>query len=104
MGGKCQAPSLWLWEESWMLERHLRKQRPSFDVLGCLGTWMGYVNEMLDEIMLALFMVETGFLARWPPSTPATFRADFFLRTFTLEKERERGFFSSARWIWGPEK
>lgn len=57
-------------------------------MLGCLGTWMGYLNGMLDEIMLALFMVETRFLARWLPSMPATSNADFFLRNFTLEKEK----------------
>lgn len=58
-------------------------------MLGCLGTWMGYLNGMLDEIMLALFMVETRFLARWLPSMAATSNADFFLRNFTLEKEKK---------------
>lgn len=48
--------------------------------------------------------METGFLARWLPSMPATFRAVFFLRTFTLEKEMRIFFFSSARWNLEPEK
>lgn len=56
-------------------------------MLGYLSTWIGYPNAMLDEVMLALFMVEAGFLARWLPFVAATFRADFFLRTFTLEKK-----------------
>lgn len=73
-----------------MQERHLGKQKPSFDALGCLGTWVGHLTETLG-IKLAPFMVETGPLAGWLPSTPATFRAEFFLRTFTLEKEI-RGF------------
>lgn len=51
---------------------------------------------MLDEVVLALFMVEAGFLARWLPFVPATFRADFFLRTFTVKKMRQRQTASKA--------
>lgn len=65
-----------------MLERHLGKQKLSIDVL---GTWLGYLKETLDEVMLEPFMMEPGLLAGWLSSTLATFRADFFLRNFIMK-------------------
>lgn len=63
-------------KKSWMLGRHLGKHKLSLD------TWVGYLTKTPDEIM-----PETGLSAGGLPSMLATFRADFFLRSFTLEKE-----------------